>query len=209
VSARNILQGWTSTASPFKHGLELRHSKATVNSLSGELSRVVGRLGSAQFLIVKVRDADIPHLSLAVESFHAKCSSARLCFAGNSRVLSRVDGLALDSDLVGLMIDDVSVETSWSELIWDRLEAARFESSFVACAIRDMRTSCALESMLGLAREVGLRTFGNYGSEQSASVSDQYDFDYFPVPLGMTDTLKSFATPFSSAHVDTPIAASR
>jgi len=209
VSGRNILQGWTSTASPFKHGIELRRSRSNNHSLSADLSRAAARLGSAQFLVVKIRESDVSALSLAVESFHSTGSKVRLCFAGDSRVLSQVDSLGLASEVVGLMADDVGAETSCSELIWDRIEAVRFEPSFVDRATRDMRISCALESMLGLARDLGLRTFGHFGTEECASVSDRYDFDYLPVPIGMVDTLKSITAPFNSARTQATVTAGR
>ena len=91
----------------------------------------------------------------------------------------------------------------------DRIEAVRFEPSFVDRATRDMRISCALESMLGLARDLGLRTFGHFGTEECASVSDRYDFDYLPVPIGMVDTLKSITAPFNSARTQATVTAGR
>jgi hypothetical protein len=160
-------------------------------------------------LVVKIRETDVSALSLAVESFHSTGSKVRLCFAGGSRVLSQAASVGLDSEIVGLMADDVDAETSCSELIWDRIEAARFEPSFVVRATRDMRISCALESMLGLARDLGLRTFGHFGPAECASVSDRYDFDYLPVPVGMVDTLKSIRTPFKRARTQATVTAGR
>jgi hypothetical protein len=92
-----------------------------------------------------------------------------------------VEAAGIDNDRIGLMIDNVGLRTPCSDLIWDRIEAIRFNAEFVAYAARDVRTACALEAMLGLAREVGLRTLGFDAVPDGAGLSGRCDFDYLPV----------------------------
>ena len=107
------------------------------------------------------------------------------------------------------MIDDVGLNSTWADLIWDRIEAVRFGPSFVAQATRDMRTACALESMLGLAREVGLRTLGSHEAAECASVSGHHDFDYLPVPIRSGGTVEFSGAVPHAAQVGAAVAVGR
>lgn len=190
MTARSVLQRWASTTTPARQAAELLRTSTGSRSLKTALVNIVRQIQDAQFLVVKLHDEDLPALGRAIESFSATGSSVRLCLAGDRRLLSKVDASGLDSDHFGLMIDDVSFDTTWADLVWDRIEAVRFRPSFVARAVCDMRAACALESMLGLVREMGLRTLGSHEAADCASVSGHYEFDYLPLPRGPGATFK-------------------
>ena len=98
------------------------------------------------------------------------------------------------------MLDGVDTDTTYTDLIWDRIEAVRFKTDFVARAAKDLRTTLALESMLSLAREIGLCTLGDDPLPEGARVSGRYDFSYVPVVLGSdeSDPPRSDATSLES-----------
>jgi len=183
VIGHDVLSNWASPRAPARRAAELLFDQSGDGSLESTLTGITGRLGSAKFLVVNVNDIAVSTLGQAIDSFHRTGCGVRLCLAGSRQALMQVDALGLDNDRVGLMIDAVNAQSTWSDLIWDRLEAVRFNPEFVDCATRNMRFACVLESMLALAREVGLRTLGSYGAAQCASVSGQYDFDYLPTPV--------------------------
>ena len=199
MTACRTLQGWVSTSAPSVHAAELIRSCTASRSLKSDLVGIAEHVGSARFVIATIHDRDLPNLGQAVDSFYSTGRSARLCLAGSRAMLAKVDTLGLDNDHVGLMLDDADIETPWADLIWDRIEAVRFASSLVVHAARDMRTACAMESMLGLAREIGLRTLGSCEVTDSASVSGHYDFDFLPVAEGAHSTQKfREALPYSA-----------
>ena len=96
---------------------------------------------------------------------------------------SDVDALGLDNDRVGLMLDDVDADTSWTDFAWDRVKpSVSALTSLIAPGVT-MRTSCILESMLALAREIGMRTLAHSQTPHGASVLGRYDFDYSPMSV--------------------------
>jgi hypothetical protein len=182
MSTGDVLVSWASRTAPTKVGAELLPMASGDRSLELALTDVASNLGNARFLIVNVSKIDATTVSRAIGAFHAAGGNTRLCLAGDRETLTQVDAAGFDSDRVGLMLDDVGPNTTCSDLIWDRLEAIRFDPEFVARATRDVRTACALESMLGLAREIGLRTLGTDGSPEGAGVFGRCDFNYQPAP---------------------------
>ena len=178
MSARIALLGWASAVSPSRQAAEL--SSIGGHSLELALPQVAGQLKDARFLVVGVRGVEVTGLSRAIHAFRAAGGNARLCLAGDRATLVAVDQAGFDHNHVGLMLDDVDVDTACSHLIWDRIEAVRFGATFVSRASNDLRVSCALESMLGLARNIGLRTLGFDSTAGGGKVSGRCDFDYLP-----------------------------
>lgn len=110
--------------------------------------------------------------------------SARLCLAGKRAALTTIASSVLNSDHVGLMLNDVDAETPLSDLLWDRIEAVQFKSEFVMHARRDVRQGCALESMLSLCRELGLCTLGVGAVAANENAAWRTEFDYVPALRG-------------------------
>ena len=183
MSASGVLVSWMSPTAPTGRGVELLSIDSDERSLEAALTDVAGHLGNACFLIVNACRVDAITVRRAIEAFHAAGGDVRLCLAGDRETLTQLDAAGFDSDRVGLMLDEVDLNTRYSDMIWDRIEAVRFNAEFVAHATRDMRTACSLESMLALAREIGLRTLGADGSPEGAGLSGRHDFNYRPVPV--------------------------
>ncbi len=177
----NELLVWASVMSPSRQAVELLASRSDDNAFELSLARATRNLGQARFLLVNVTKIDAAVLDRAIAAFLASGASQRLCLAGHRSLLKEVEAAGFDNDRIGLMIDDVGLDTPCSDLIWDRIEAIRFNAEFIAHAAHDVRTACALEAMLGLAREIGLRTFGFDAVPDGASLSGRCDFDYLPV----------------------------
>ena len=178
MSARIALLGWASALSPSRQAAEV----SSIGELPLELAltQVASQLEDARFLVVSVRGVELTGLGRAIDAFRSAGGNARLCLAGDRATLAVVDEAGFDHDHVGLMLDDVDVDTRCSDFIWDRIEAVRFGASFVSRASKDLRVCCALESMLGLARNIGLRTLGFDSTAGGGQVSGRCDFDYLP-----------------------------
>ena len=159
--------------------MELVSSELANRSPGKVLREVVSQVEDSRFLIVNANSIAPSRVSDAVKSYLRAGGKPRLCFAGGRRALSEIDALGLDNDCVGLMLDSADADTPWSDFAWDRIEAVRFRRDFVEDAGRSARTACVLESMLALAREIGMRTLG-FGTPQGASVWGHHEFDYSP-----------------------------
>ncbi|MEO8523824.1 MAG: hypothetical protein ABI460_03795 [Caldimonas sp.] len=168
--------------------------------MESALRSVASHLDKARFLIVNVTQIDVPSLASTIKAFHAAGGVPRLCLAGDRKTLSAVAAAGLDDHRIGLMLDHVDVSTACSDLIWDRIGAVRFDAEFIACAARDVRKACALEAMLGLAREVGLRTLGFSSKPGGASPSGRYAFDYLPTSVTSAAQSPPRETPLGRVH---------
>lgn len=179
MTIRWTLRRWSSPVDPQLHAAELVPSLADGDAMALALSRVAGDLGGAAFLVVGVDDIHPLAVAQAVQSFHRAGGVARLCLAGRRGTLGALTG-SIDCDQVGLLLDDVDADTPLSEVVWNRLEAMRFTAGFVTRAASDLRLGYALDSMLALARDVGLCTLGFDAMPDGASVAGRAEFDYLP-----------------------------
>lgn len=183
MTVRWTLRRWSSPADPHLQAAELLPTPRDGNAMADALVRVVGDLAGAAFLLVRVDGIDTAEVGQAVDSFHRAGGKARLCLAGGRAALDAIDAAAIDCDRIGLLLDDVDADTRFSELVWNRIEAVRFKPDFVARAARDLRLGCALDAMLGLARDLGLCTLGFDAMPDGAGVTDRADFDYLPTAI--------------------------
>jgi len=138
---------------------------------------VAPALRNAQFVIIRVCDLSPVELRPAYEAFETAGGTARICLAGQRAALEAVADSNLDHG--GFMLDDLDINTACAELLWDRLDAVRFSARFAIEAQRDIRAGCALDSMLGLAGELGLRTLGPRVPSTAATFK-RFVFDYVP-----------------------------
>jgi hypothetical protein len=169
------LSHWAATASPLRTGAELASGAIDGSALSAVLSRIAPRLGDADFLIVNAYELLPAEVRQAQETLMAAGSTGRFCLAGQREGLEHLAEANLEQ--VGFVLD-FNLQTSCSELLWDRFEAVRFGTRFVAQAVREIRVGCALEAILGLARELGMRTLGS--GSPSQVVAAGFAFDYLP-----------------------------
>lgn len=176
------LRRWSSPTDSSRSAAELLLSDRTGKALPIALARVAPELRDTSFLVVPIDD--LPRISVhaAIEAFCQSGCRARLCLAGRRPTLQDILSTSLDDDRVGLMLQEVSELTPPSELIWDRIEAVRFGADFIERATRDMRLGFVLESMLDLARDLGLCTLGSSAVAGGGRVSGRFEFDFLPPP---------------------------
>ena len=172
---------WSSPARPDRQAAELRSAAFDDRPLDQALRRVAGDLAGARFLVVNVDVARPADVRKGIDAFHAAGGTARVCLAGSRETLMQFPVGTLDNDRVGLLLDGVDAHTPCADLAWDRIEAVRFSPDFVVEAARHLRLGCVLESMLGLARDMGLCTLGAHDAPGGASLSDRAAFDYLPI----------------------------
>ncbi len=176
---------WSSRADPQQQAVELVPSPGDADALAVALSRAANGTTEIAFLVVPVEGIEASAVMQAVDSFHGAGGTVRLCLAGSRMTLESIHFHSLDCDRIGLLLDDVTVDTPLSELLWNRIEALRFAPDYVSKAARDLRTGFALHSMLNLARDTGLCTFGFDAMPDGGTVTGRSDFDYHPVIASM------------------------
>lgn len=172
---------WSSPTHPDGQAVELLAPATDGEALSAALRR--SRLDETSFLIFRVEGLELAAIAEAVETVFGVVTTTRLCLTGNRATLDSLPGAVIDDDRVGLMLDDVDAHTPLADVVWDRIEAIRFGPDFVARAGRNMRLGFVLESMLGLARELGLCTLGANPVPGGARVAGRFEFDYLPAAV--------------------------
>jgi len=182
------LRRWSSSVNPRSRAVELLFDETKEATLTLSLAEAAKELRDEAFVVVPIDGLSRADVTHAVEVFHLAGGEARLCLAGGRPSLAALDPAWMDCDRIGLLLDHVDACTSPSELIWDRIEAIRFSDEFVLSAARDLRLGCALESMLGLARDLGLCTLGADAMPGGASLSGRFEFDYMPAPVADSPT---------------------
>ena len=173
------LRHWSAATAGARDAVELlatdRH-----RGLEGTMARLGKVVGDASFLVVPIDALDQAAIERAAAAFFLAGGSARVCLAGTRAALEAVDDAAIACERIGLLLDDVTVDTPLSDLISDRIEAVRFDADFVNRAARNMRLGCALEAMLSLARDLGLCTLGADAVPGGGSLAGRASFDYLP-----------------------------
>ena len=209
MTCRDPLLRWSSPVRPDKQAAEVLRAGDDRRALELSMRRAARQLGHARFLVVNIESADVADLHAGIEAFHAAGGSARVCLAGDRKTLGRLDAAAFDNDHVGLMLDAVDADTPCADLVWDRIEAVRFAAAFVAAAVSNLRLCCALESMLGLARDIGLCTLGANAVPGGASLCGRADFDYLPVEESLLGSGYERQRPLNFASLRIPVTLSR
>ncbi len=209
MTRRDPLLRWSSPARPDKQAAELLPAGVDGHTLELSMRRVARQLGNARFLVVNVESADVADLHTGIEAFIAAGGVARVCLAGDRKTLGRLGNAVFDNDHVGLMLDAVDADTPCADLVWDRIEAVRFSAAFVAAAVSNLRFCCALESMLGLARDIGLCTLGANAVPGGASLGGRADFDYLPVEESLLGSGHELRRPPNRASLRLPAMLSR
>lgn len=83
-------------------------------------------------------------------------------------------------DRVAFMLDVSRADLPWSEMPRDGFEAVRFGPDFTRRTMGTMRGICMLDAMLGLARDLGLTTFGPDVRSGDPCERELPPFDYVP-----------------------------
>jgi hypothetical protein len=129
------------------------------------------------FVIVSFHDASRSDLLATVTKAF---SHSRICLAVDVATLKTLDAETLDRRRVGLLLDNVSAQTSLDCIASQAVEAARFSPGFVLDAATHLRSACILAAMLGLVRELGACTLGPEITDTGNSLPPELGFDYVP-----------------------------
>jgi hypothetical protein len=129
-------------------------------------------------LIAPLGAANGDDLRHAVTAANASRLNTRLCLAVDSSTLQHLDVRSLNSERVGLVLDNVDAETPLFSFVDESLEAVRFTPEFISRATRNLRLWCVLEAMLRLAKNLGLCTLGpvEAANEEGSSIGPRFDF---------------------------------
>ncbi len=175
------LRHWSSRADSSTCAVEFLSDSGDSEPLSTALARVAREVDGNAFLIVRVDEVDSAEVNKAINAFQRSAGGTRLCLAGIQSTLDRLSGAPFDRDRVGWMLDNIDVTTPLSEIISERIEAIRFRADFTSRAGRNMRLGFVLESMLMLARDLGLCSLGSDDAFGGADVTGRMEFDYSPL----------------------------
>jgi hypothetical protein len=133
------------------------------------------------FCIVPADHVDLGELQAAVAILANAGGRCRLCLFGKDVALLQHLDLRGDARSVGFALEVVDTTASFADLMWDRLEAVKFDPGFVARAERNIRTGLALGGMLDLARQVGMCTLGTPTTAAVGDMTTRFAFDYLPL----------------------------
>jgi len=155
------LQRWTSTASPPAFAIEWTAEPVDASELEQLVATArEAELRGAAFAMVRIRTLEREAWEHVASIANRWSHNARLCLAIDRETLNRVESRELDTERVGLILDDVDAETPLSALARDSVEAIRFRTPFVVQARRSVRAGCVLAAMLDLTTNLGLGTLG-------------------------------------------------
>lgn len=157
---------------------EVVQSPDNAEDLAKVLVRATSNAAGLSFFILGAKSLS-PAVLQAVLDRPLVCP--RLILAADLATLGKFCSPSLEGR-VGLMLDSVDVDTPLSSLIWENLEAIRFDAAAVARGAQDLRTNCALEAMLSLARNIGLCTLGPSARLGDEMFPGDAIFDYVPYP---------------------------
>jgi hypothetical protein len=154
---------WRLAARPTEGGIELLGAKVPPDALDMTLRDACSALNrdGRAFVLIRLATTDRAGIEAALEHASACSARTRISLAIDSSTLARIGARRLNTTGAGLLLDDVDAETPPAALIHEALEAVRFRSDFIASAMCSLRTGCALEATLGLARNLGLATLGH------------------------------------------------
>ena len=186
-----IIRQWCSTSwsdGVESGGSEAAHQQCLANEIvrapndAKGLSKALIRASTDEkglaFLVLSVQNLTPNLMHLALDGGRAH---PRVVLAADRATLEHF-GSQIADGRVGLMLDNVDMETPLSSIVWEHLEAIRFSPSYLARASRDLRTNCALECMLALAKDLGLCTFGPTSAVGAEIFPGGRKFDYLPLP---------------------------
>jgi len=146
-------------------------------------------------IVLRCEQAAAADMREAISAIRSVFSTTHICLACDvdEACHSAID--ALRDSQVGLLLDDVDAETPLARLAEHPLEAIRFDRDFALRAGEDLRTSCVLIAMLGLARDLGLCVFG---PEIASPFTEAIKFDFTPRSREVKNAERSTA---SKRHV--------
>lgn len=178
------LRGWCSASGTPAYASELLLASDNVEGFCETLHDLESELAGSLFLLVKVSQPLVVCVPALVAAYRQRGLKAKLCIALNRAAMKVLRPMEISDESVGLLLDEVDAESPLADLLANRLEAVRFRARFVAAAAAELRLGFTLEAMLGLAKDLGLRTFG-----ECDGTSSTLQFDFGPSRAGFQQKL--------------------
>jgi hypothetical protein len=169
---------WSSTIDASRCGIELLGFEPASGRLESKLDQVLGSLDGVNpsFVIVSV-PSFASDVSTAISQLSNFLTSAHVCFALDHETLLTLDPRWLRDLRFGVLLDGVNAETPLGAFGAECVEAVRFDGEFAKKASRDLRLSCVMESVLRLARELGVASLRSPLSPEHRD-RGEFKFDY-------------------------------
>ncbi len=183
LEAKRQVQWWWPDR-PGRRVVDLLLRSPSMSSLQREVDWISANFQDCALAVVRVPTIDRRILESLATAFHDAQACPHICLAIRASALPTWIGSWSSNDRVGLLLDDVDAGTPLSDVAIQTVEALRIAPAFGQDAQNHLRTACILDAILGLARGIGLCTFGS--TERSAEAD--YQFDYVPHPPSKPDS---------------------
>ena len=171
-------QQWTSRSIPAARGLEFGYGQVSISALRQEMACFDHQtIAGADFLLFPIATTDRDGLSEAACAVQGIAREIHVCLLIDELTLECVESGDWLPRGMGLGLDKVSRKTSVGALAKASIEAVRFSSEFVVAAADDLRLATAIQALVSLANDLGLRTLGPRLEAQS-TLGCECRFDY-------------------------------
>lgn len=182
------LRRWASTSNPTIAGLELLGAPCLTDTLGATLASVHAESSHADAAFLMIRLAPTAQRDLATAIGLARDFSAhtRVSFAIGSETLLEIGSRRMDTAQTTLTLDDVDAETPPGQIAHEAIDAIRFSPGFVLLASRSVRYRCVLDSMMSLARSLGIATLSAVAEASRDECALGLKFDWLPI-VGRAD----------------------
>ena len=175
---------WASRSNPSIAGLELLGAPCLTDAVGAALASVRAaepRNTDAVFLMIRLAPTGRRGVATAMSLARDFSSDTRVSLAIDSETLLEVGSRRVDTAQTSLILDDVNAQTPPCHIGHEAIDAIRFSPDFVLLASRSARYHCMLDSMVSLARSLGLATLSAVTeATRDASVLG-LEFDWVPV----------------------------
>jgi hypothetical protein len=177
------MRRWVSVSEPLVGGLEWIGAACSPEALGPTLESAFSSAPTLDvvFLLVRLASTDRRGVERALGVASEFSGHARVCLAIGDQTLAHVDSSRTAAARAGLLLDGIDAETRPASVTHDAIEAIRFRSDFVARAVHHVKTQCALESILSLARNLGVAALAPGGDASARGGLADFAFDWIPV----------------------------
>lgn len=172
-----------SSASSSAIGIEIDSKTGDRDALADRLTQALAELAieaptEVAFAIARIEAGSTEQLADGFEALGRTRCRARVYAAIDASTLAALDRGDVGNDRVGILLDGVSANTPLSVIASTRVEAIRFDVDFIAATSRNLRSSCVLDAMLGLTKDLGICTLADASraSEPQDVLAKRFDF---------------------------------
>jgi hypothetical protein len=174
-----LLRTWSSSAGGKAKGYEVLAPSLSVQNVAQVIHNFLETTTSdGAFLLLSSSPTDPRGVASAVAKIDAAAFSGRICLAMSCDTLKQVDPQVFATGHVGVLLDQVGLDTPPSAFICEGIDAIRFHREFLVRATESIKAAAAMHAMLGLARDLCLATFGPSEDAPARHIEQPSQFDY-------------------------------